>query len=290
MIRPKNFGYNPQTAVSNSFQNETNKDVRQQAVIEFEQAHEILVSKGIEVKVFNDQDALLPDAIFPNNWISHVPNESVVVYPMLTENRRAEVRTDVIEWMSQFLNERVMDIRGDYSRILEGTGSIVFDHQSKTAFACVSPRTNLSLLRDFSSQIGYTTLSFESVDVNGGQIYHTNVVMSLGEDIGIICLESIQDLLERSMLKAHLEKIGKKVLEISYHQMNHFAGNALEVINKEGERFYVMSTTAYESLNDDQIEAIEASTEIIQIDIPTIEQIGGGSIRCMMAGLFNYPK
>jgi hypothetical protein len=290
MIRPKNFGYNPQTAVSNSFQNETNKDVRQQAVIEFEQAHEILVSKGIEVKVFNDQDALLPDAIFPNNWISHVPNESVVVYPMLTENRRAEVRTDVIEWMSQFLNERVMDIRGDYSRILEGTGSIVFDHQSKTAFACVSPRTNLSLLRDFSSQIGYTTLSFESVDVNGGQIYHTNVVMSLGEDIGIICLESIQDLLERSMVKAHLEKIGKKVLEISYHQMNHFAGNALEVINKEGERFYVMSTTAYESLNDDQIEAIEASTEIIQIDIPTIEQIGGGSIRCMMAGLFNYPK
>jgi hypothetical protein len=290
MIRPKNFGYNPQTAVSNSFQNETNKDVRQQAVIEFEQAHEILVSKGIEVKVFNDQDALLPDAIFPNNWISHVPNEAVVVYPMLTENRRAEVRTDVIEWMSQFLNERVMDIRGDYSRILEGTGSIVFDHQSKTAFACVSPRTNLSLLRDFSSQIGYTTLSFESVDVNGGQIYHTNVVMSLGEDIGIICLESIQDLLERSMVKAHLEKIGKKVLEISYHQMNHFAGNALEVINKEGERFYVMSTTAYESLNDDQIEAIEASTEIIQIDIPTIEQIGGGSIRCMMAGLFNYPK
>jgi hypothetical protein len=276
--------------VSNSFQNETNKDVRQQAVIEFEQAHEILVSKGIEVKVFNDQDALLPDAIFPNNWISHVPNEAVVVYPMLTENRRAEVRTDVIEWMSQFLNERVMDIRGDYSRILEGTGSIVFDHQSKTAFACVSPRTNLSLLRDFSSQIGYTTLSFESVDVNGGQIYHTNVVMSLGEDIGIICLESIQDLLERSMVKAHLEKIGKKVLEISYHQMNHFAGNALEVINKKSERFYVMSTTAYESLNDDQIEAIEASTEIIQIDIPTIEQIGGGSIRCMMAGLFNYPK
>lgn len=290
MVRPNHFGFNSQTAGSNSFQNQSDQNVSQRAQEEFDNAVNILRSNHIDVKVFEDQSEILPDAIFPNNWISHVPNKGVVVYPMLTPNRKAEVRFDIVDWAQKQLNENVLfDLRDDI-RILEGTGSVVFDHVRKIAFACESPRTDLSLLKDFCDNIGYQTVSFLAVDLKGDPIYHTNVVMSLGDKVAIICLESIPDILERTMVKKSLEKLDKEIIEITYAQMNHFAGNALEVVSEMEEVKYVMSQTAFDSLSSDQISKIEKHASILVIDIPTIENIGGGSIRCMMAGFFNYPR
>ncbi|MCB9224708.1 MAG: arginine deiminase-related protein [Crocinitomicaceae bacterium] len=293
MIRPKHFGFNEQTAGSNSFQHQSSDDVSIIAQQEFDGMVEVLRSKEIDVKVFEDQEIVLPDSVFPNNWISNFPKEALVIYPMLTPNRRDEVREDVIEWALQalMLDEFIdLTMAQEEDRILEGTGSVVFDHASKTAFASVSPRTDLSLLKDLCDNMGYETVSFEAVDLNGDQIYHTNVVMSIGSQVTIICLESIPDLLERAMVKRSLEKIGKEIIEITYNQMNQFAGNAYEVINKQGKHFYAMSSTAYNALNEVQKAVVSSSMEILSISIPTIEKVGGGSVRCMMAGLFNYPK
>ena len=292
MVRPQSFGYNPQTALSNSFQNKvSSEDVSTIAQKEFDEMVTLFESKKIKTKIFSDIEKNLPDSVFPNNWISHIPGEAIVVYPMLTENRRKEVRPDIIDEIVKELNEStIIDLRTESNLILEGTGSIIFDHKSKFAFACVSPRTDLSLLKMLCDEVGYKSITFESVDVGGKQIYHTNVMLSIADRFAVVCLESIPDFIERSMLKKSLENIGKEIVDINYSQMNSFAANALEVLNEEGDSFYAMSKTAFDALKPEQIKLIEKSSIILPIQIENIERVGGGSVRCMMAGFFNYPK
>lgn len=292
MVRPKSFGFNPETAMSNSFQNKgDSEDVSVVAQKEFDEMVALFESEKINTKVFEDIEMNLPDSVFPNNWISHIPGQAIVVYPMLTENRKREVRADVIEYLVHLLNESsIIDLRTESDLILEGTGSIIFDHESRTAFACVSPRTDLSLLKLLCDQIDYKTITFESVDLQGKQIYHTNVMLSIADKFAVICLESIPDFIERSMIKKSLESIGKEIVDISYAQMKAFGANALEVLNVEGESYYAMSKTAFKALEKEQIELIEKSSKILPVQIDNIERVGGGSVRCMMAGIFNYPK
>lgn len=291
MVRPSSFGFNHQTAESNSFQNHSVlENVNVLAQQEFDQMVAKIAANNIEVKVFDDVEQGLPDSIFPNNWISNIPNKTIVIYPMLTENRKKEVRSDIIAWGSSLLGfEEVVDLRNQ-DLILEGTGSIVFDHLNKIAFAAISPRTSITLLNELCQKIGYRSVSFESVDLKGGQIYHTNVVMSVGEQFAIVCLESVPDIIERTMLKKELEQLGKEIIEISYAQMNSFAGNALEVSSVDGSVYFLMSTTAENCLSENQKSAIEQYAKILSFDISTIEKVGGGSVRCMLAGFFNYPK
>ncbi|MEO9530950.1 MAG: arginine deiminase-related protein [Crocinitomicaceae bacterium] len=293
MVRPKGFGFNHQTATSNSFQKKIEgNDVLKKAQSEFDQMVEKLQSKNVSVKVFEDLRGDLPDSIFPNNWISHTANQ-LVIYPMLTENRRAEVRSDVIDFFSNELNvEAVLDYsqRVTEELFLEGTGSIIFDHSNKLAYACISPRTDVKLLNQLCAELGYRSITFESVDLKGGQIYHTNVMLSVAEHFAVVCLESIPDLLERSLLKKSLENSGKEVIDISYRQMNQFAANALEVAAKDGQFYYCLSKTSLDSLTPNQAERIEIYSKLLDFEIPTIENVGGGSVRCMMAGFFNYPK
>lgn len=288
MIRPGSFGFNPQTAHSNSFQNKIEIDqVASKAIKEFDEMTSIIQTHNIALKVFEDNQTGSPDAVFPNNWISNIPGNSIVVYPMLTENRKKEVRPDIINWLSNRLDlSQIIDLRAS-EHILEGTGSIVFDHDNKTAFACISPRTSIKLLNQLCETIRYQSVSFESVDLQGEQIYHTNVMMSIASDFALVCFESIPDILERQMLKKQLEKAGKEVIDISYSQMNSFAANALEVISVEGEKFFLMSQTAHNCLSTNQKNRIETYAKILAFAIPTIEKVGGGSVRCMLAGFFD---
>lgn len=291
MVKPKSFGFNSETAHSNSFQNSLgDADNGSKAREEFKKMVIELESNQIDLMVFEDLIEGLPDSVFPNNWISNIPDQAVVVYPMLTPNRKREVRDDIINWTKEKLNlSDLIDLRNEET-ILEGTGSIVFDHSNKIAFAAISPRTSIQLLNKLCSMIGYESYSFESVDLSGGQIYHTNVMMSIAEKYAVVCFESIIDPIERSMLKKKLESLNKVLIEISYPQMNAFAGNVLEVNNKSSESVLLMSRTAREAFSENQINVIESYSKILDFDISTIEKIGGGSVRCMLAGFFNYPK
>lgn len=294
MVKPKSFGFNHETSGSNSFQNESeNTAVHEIARIEFDQMVQTFIENKIDVTVFEDEINGLPDSIFPNNWLSHVPKHGLVVYPMLTENRRKEVRFDIVNKLKHQLDVmNIIDLRASIedSLYLEGTGSIIFDHASKKAFACISPRTDLKVLNHLCELIGYDSITFESTDLNGQQIYHTNVMLSIAVKFAVVCLESIPDILERAMLKQSLERIGKEVVDISYTQMNSFGANALEVVNQEGKSFFALSQSAFDAFSADQISLIEKYTTMLPIRIKTIESVGGGSVRCMMAGLFNYPK
>ena len=294
MIKPKSFGFNKATSSSNSFQNEVKiENVSAKVKDEFIDMVNVLESNKVDLKVIEDKEDDLPDSIFPNNWISQIPNETLVVYSMFTENRRKEVRKDIINWAVKKLNiSNFIDLTSQYKSLeyLEGTGSIVFDHDNKIAYACNSVRTSINLLSRLCNKIGYKTVFFESFGSDGMQVYHTNVMMSIGQKVVIVCLDSIHDLKERELLKNELYKSGKEIIEITYDQMNSFAANALEISSKDGEVFYVMSKTAVDVLEENQLNKIGNHSKIITIQIPTIEKIGGGSVRCMMAGFFNYPR
>lgn len=289
MVRPSNFGFNHETAASNAFQQQADlEDVAQKAEDEFDGMLALLEAKGVKTHVVLDQ-LQLPDAVFPNNWISQHPNYGLVIYPMLSELRQKEVNLEAVAALKNELNvDSILDLR-NAEGILEGTGSIIFDHESRTMFACVSERTDVKLLSALAEKIGYTSVSFQAVDVQGQAIYHTNVMLSISDKYAVVCLESIEDVLERAMLKSRLEKIGKHVIPISFTQMNQFLANCLEVLSEDGSSLLVMSSTAANSLTENQKSVIELYSEIVAVTIDTIEQIGGGSARCMMAG-FYCPK
>lgn len=290
MIRPKSFGFNSQTAGSNSFQQTIEgENISQKAILEFDAMVGQLIDYQIPVKVFDDQKSGLPDSVFPNNWIAQMPAGDVFVFPMFSANRRAEIRKDIIDYLESLKGNSVIDLSNyvEKEMFLEGTGSMVIDYGHKTAFACESPRTNIQLFDKFCDIAGYEPFSFSSFDLKGAPIYHTNVMMAVANDYALVCLESVQDLLEQNMLKKKLSANGKQVIPISYQQMNSFAGNALELLNSQGESHLVISKTAYDSLGTDQILAIEKYSTIVPISIPFIEKVGGGSVRCMIAGIFS---
>lgn len=292
MIRPVRFGFNEETAESNAFQDAEiaakTKDVAQEdALEEFDNMVAQLRAAGVNVLVYEDTpEPYTPDSIFPNNWVSFHQSGKIVLYPMQAANRRLERRMDIIEDLkTNFQVEQIIDLthfekEGKY---LEGTGSMVLDRRYKIAYACLSPRTHSKVLDAFVEEMGYKVVKFHATDAAGKAVYHTNVVMCVGDSFAVVCLQSINDLDERLMVRDELEKSGKQVIEITLEQMNSFAGNMLLVNNKRGEKLLVMSTQAFESLSHKQRDEIDDYATLIHFDLSVIEGNGGGSARCMMA-------
>lgn len=289
MIRPVSFTYNAQTATSNSFQKEgiSHTNTQTDALAEFNQMLSKLTNYGIQVHVVDDTlEPHTPDSIFPNNWISFHENNWVGIYPMHAENRRTERRADILELISKdFLLEEMMDYTAAESenKFLEGTGSMVLDRTHKICYACISPRTDIDLLKQFCTDFAYQLVSFNAVNETGTPIYHTNVVMSVTTDFLIICLECIPSEAERQSILASTKK---QVIEITMDQLNHFAGNVLEVLGSNNTKNLVMSDEAYQAFTPQQIQLIETHCHIIHSSLHTIESNGGGSARCMMAEIF----
>jgi len=298
MIEPIAFGYNAETAKNNYFQVEqTGSDIQSKALAEFSTFVGKLRGKGINVIIIKDTlDPHTPDSIFPNNWVSFHNDGKVVLYPMFASNRRVERRDDIIETIEAQGFEVVEVDDWSFSEtqghFLEGTGSMIFDHDNKIAYGSVSLRLDEKLFREFCSKYGFTPVVFHSFQTVGTErlpIYHTNVMMCVADKFVVICLDCIDDELEREKVVETIKGSGKEIIEISEEQMQQFAGNMLQVQNKDGEKFLVMSQTAYQSLYSEQVAAIEKYCEIIYSDLNTIEVNGGGSARCMLAEVF-LPK
>ncbi len=295
MIRPVRFGYNPQTAASNAFQSAEGADnqeaIQAAALAEFDAFAGLLRQAGVRVLVFEDrQDAPQPDSIFPNNWLSTHDSGTLILYPMFAPSRRAERRMDIVKSLTEehgFKISMVLDLSGNemFDRFLEGTGSMVLDREVRAIYACLSDRTNKSLLTDFARIFGFQLHAFDALDEQGRPIYHTNVVMHIGSRLAVICLDALPES-QRADVRDALDQGGKTVLPISLEQMSRFAGNMLEVRNDKGQHFTVMSQQALDALSPDQRAAIESFTPILSSPLDTIEKYGGGSARCMMAELF----
>ena len=289
MIRPVNFGFNEQTAGSNAFQNRNaeQREVQDRALKEFDNLVSILQENGVEVIVIDDtHEPHTPDSIFPNNWVSFHQDGTVFLYPMMAENRRLERREDIIMGLEdEFKVKHVIDLsRFEHeNKFLEGTGSMVLDRENKIAYACLSPRTNKEVLDLFCSESGYKAILFHAIDENGMDIYHTNVLMCVGNSFVVICLDSIKDPQEKENVISALKSTRKQIVPISFTQMNQFAGNMLELNNQSGESLVVMSKSAWESLNYEQRTTLNTFSKPVYADISTIENNGGGSARCMIA-------
>jgi hypothetical protein len=295
MIRPVNFGFNAQTAVNNAFQVAgANAAAQEKAQGEFDNFVSVLRTNGVDVTVIDDTpEPHTPDSIFPNNWISFHDADTICLYPMFAANRRQERKPPVIQQLQKaFTITNTFDFTGyeNDQLFLEGTGSMVLDRDHKIAYACLSPRTHQRVLDDFCQKMGYRPVLFTAVDGEGKAIYHTNVMMCVADRYVVICLQSLPNHAEYQMVQEVIGKTGKELVNISFDQMNHFAGNMLQVQNKAGEKLLVMSTQAYESLHDEQIKKLEGYNRILHAPLTTIETNGGGSARCMMAEVFLKEK
>lgn len=295
MVRPAHFAFNEETAANNAFQSRDGRldpeQMRQQAMQEFDGFVEQLRAAGVQVTVAKDSATpIKPDAVFPNNWVTFHQEGLVITYPMFAPTRRRERRRQIIDQVLKegFHADRRLNFEFNEKRdrFLEGTGSIIFDHAHRLAYACLSPRTDEQLLTDLCQEIGYQPVVFHSTDANGQAVYHTNVMMALGETFVVICLESVRDQSEREMLERQFIAAGKEIVAISLAQMNAFAGNMLQVRTTAGKTLLVMSTTAYQALTPEQITTLEQHTQLLHVPITTIETYGGGSARCMMAEVF----
>jgi hypothetical protein len=294
MIRPARFESNPQTAASNRFQGkiDTSADEQQHAArSEFDNLVAALREKGIEVVVVEDTaEPHTPDSIFPNNWVSFHADGRVVLYPMEADNRRAERRMEIIESLAGthgFLVRELIDLSSheESGRYLEGTGSMVLDRVNRLAYACLSSRTTLEVLGEFAQRMGYDVVAFDAAGEDGIPIYHTNVLMNIGENIAVICDEAIRDEDQRHAVLQRLRQSGHDVVSLSYQQLGAFAGNMLELRTANGERLIAMSQQACDALTVAQRQQLEANGQIVSADIRTIENSAGGSVRCMLAEL-----
>jgi len=294
MVRPANFGPNPETARSNSFQSAAQlselEGIRQRAVTEFDAAVDTLRQAGIEVIVA--QDTFLEerrDAVFPNNWVSFHAGGEVFLYPMQAKARRTERRKAVVdEVRAKFNISQVTDISASEEQglFLEGTGSLIFDYAHQVVYASRSIRTSEELVRAHAARLGYKAVVFDAFDRQGTPIYHTNVLMCLGSGYCVVCLSSIPEGQERRVFLDNLKDAGHEIVDISYEQMEHFAGNMMEVATTETRPALVMSATAFGVLTSSQKIILEKYANLIAIEVPTIEKYGGGSARCMMAGIY----
>ena len=298
MIEPAAFGFNAETAQNNYFQvNSENAETQNRALQEFNNFVEKLRSKGINVITMKDTlEPHTPDSIFPNNWISMHQDGTVVLYPMCAVNRRWERRNDILEILKRnFSVKEIIDLSASENdgKFLEGTGSMIFDHDNKLAYGSVSLRLDEKLFREFCEKFGFEPVVFHSYQTANNErlpIYHTNVMMCVADQFVVICLDCIDDETERVKVVNAIVNSGKEIIEISESQMQQFAGNMLQVQNSEGKKFLVMSQSAYQSLNSEQISNIEKYSEIIYSDLETIETNGGGSARCMLAEVFLEKK
>jgi len=290
MIRPHYFYPNVETANDNTFQRSIldveQEIIWQRAKDEVSNAAETLKQHGVNVLLFEDTKPLTPDSVFPNNWFSTHADGKIILYPMSALNRRKERREDIIARLHQLFEvTETFDLSSleKSSAYLEGTGAMVLDHNSKTAFSAISNRANPETFLFWCNQFGYTPISFSACDQTGVAIYHTNVLMCIATDFTLVGLNTITDLNERSTVKSHLEMAGKTIIPLSSYQISQFAGNAIELQSKNG-RILALSETAFSSLNKLQTAQIEKSAKIVPMNVPTIEA-AGGSIRCMIAGI-----
>ena len=299
MVRPANFGYNPETADNNVFQSNNDsrsiEEIAAMAMKEFDELLSRLEAASIEVVVI--EDSVQPkktDAVFPNNWFTTHDDGRIILYPMYSPNRRLERRTDIIDYLQE--TYEVSEVKSytaheDKGVILEGTGSMIIDRPNEIIYACLSQRTDQRLLDDLAAELGgYEVMGFVAVDDQGVPYYHTNVIMTLGDDLAIICLESIADPNERARVEEKLKSTGKVIVDISRSQVLKYCGNMLQVNNTKGEQYMVMSQSARDHLTPSQISQIESYVTILSSPIDIIEEYGGGSARCMLAELFLAPK
>ncbi|HSN17777.1 MAG TPA: arginine deiminase-related protein [Gammaproteobacteria bacterium] len=290
MIRPANFGANPETAGSNAFQQslESGAGVQAKALTEFDALVEVLRTAGVVVEVFEDRtEPVTPDAVFPNNWVSFHADGSAWLYPMLALNRRWERRPDILEALKSERGYRLADVH-DLShseldgRFLEGTGSLVLDRVNRIAYACLSPRTDARLLQEWGAQSGYAVVSFRARDTKGRPIYHTNVMLCIGSGFALGCFDCV-DAADRERVIQRLADTGHEVVPISPYQMEAFAGNMLELTGRYGGHVLAMSSRAERALNPAQRGTLEKYASIVSSPIDTIEACAGGSVRCMLA-------
>lgn len=298
MVRPASFGYNPQTAASNKFQRLPAGATEETAAApqEFDALAGALNGDGVRVCVVEDTiEPAKPDAVFPNNWVSFHEDGTVVLYPMQAECRRYERRGEVVDEVASRLGFKVTRLLNltsheQHGRYLEGTGSLVMDHIERTAYACISSRTHAAVLQEWAKELGYEPIILNAFDRAGAPIYHTNVLMCIGERVAIVGTEAIVAA-DRGPIVERLRASGREVIEIGHTEIEHFAGNMLELGTWDealGDyRVLVMSETARHSLSADAFARLSACTdEVLAVPIPTIERLGGGSVRCMLAEVF----
>jgi hypothetical protein len=293
MVRPTSFGFDIETAKSNAFQNEpvaSDNTTLARANDEFEKMVTTLTAYGIDVVVVEDSPVPpKPNAVFPNNWLSMWPDGHIFLYPMATQSRRIE-RTDLALNIlkNRFVVNKITNL-SDYEnqhRYLESTGVMIFNHQTKTAYGCLSIRCNAALFTMHAGELQYKPIVFHAVDEAGIPIYHTNVMMGVQSSTAVVCLEAVRDEKEKDQLRTSLENAGLTIVDITYRQMNSFCGNVLELHNPQGERFLALSQTAYDAFTLEQREILSLDKTLIPLAIPTIELVGGGSVRCMLAEIF----
>ncbi|WP_107037972.1 citrulline utilization hydrolase CtlX [Brumimicrobium mesophilum] len=298
MIRPVAFRKNEETAENNFFQQDiegTPEEINLAAQNEFDGLVQKLRDYGVKVHVFDDiAENNSPDSVFPNNWVSFHEEKTAILYPLFAVNRRVERREELICQIGD-TEYVIIIIVSDYigneddNKYLEGTGSLVLDRGNKKVYCGLSERSHESLVHEFSNDQGYTPIVFvANQTVNGMRkpIYHTNVMLSIAETFAVVCLESIDDIDQRNIVIQNLTNDGKEIIEISERQMHSFAGNMLQVESENGSKAMVMSEQAYSSLTESQIVSIESHCDILFSDLTTIETLGGGSARCMMAEVF----
>lgn len=290
MVRPRSFQANLETAETNAFQQKTllsPKEMNALAQKEFDIYRSKLEQNGITVVCHDEpQGAETPDAVFPNNWFSVLPNGQVFLFPMQAANRRREVQPS---WLEPYARMKpVVDLRHWASSgvFLEGTGSLILDHNHKQGYACVSERTQIPAIKDFEQHSGYTVFTFTAKDLGGVPFYHTNVMMALGLKTALVCLESISSEAERSKLCEFLTSSGFEIVAISQNQVLEFAGNMLFLSNTNGKTFWICSERAFRSLTPSQRDTLQTDGEFIWSPLPTIENVGGGSARCMLGEIF----
>jgi hypothetical protein len=296
MIRPSRFYLNPETAADNAFQRNDARDsdaLTLMARKEFDAAVQMLRDGGVSVHVFEDTaEPEKPDAVFPNNWISTHEDGRIALFPMYSALRRRERRQDIVEELRK--HYRVTDVIDysafeDHGSYLEGTGSLVLDHLNKIAYVSLSNRSNPKVVKRFADDFGYEPVTFTSVSSNGQPIYHTNVIMCIATGFAMVGLEMIPNKAERQQVRACLEKTGKEIVELSADQIANFAGNAIELHNKDGEKLLVLSSRAVRALTENQREKLSRYARLVPLDLPTIE-LAGGSARCMIATIHLPPR
>ena len=298
MVRPTSFRANEQTAVNNHYQKDMSsipqEELQVLAQAEFDAFVEKLRGIGVNVVVFNAKDGLdTPDSHFPNNWISFHENGTVGLYPMFAENRRSERREEVLTLLENegFQIENIVDYSsGEEENVfLEGTGSLILDRVNRKAYCALSQRADEGLFIEFCEDFEYTPVVFtanQTVDGQRTPIYHTNVMMGLGETFAVICLDSIDNKKERKNVIKHLKEDGKEIIAITEAQVSNFAGNMLQVVGADKQPYLIMSQAAHDSLTSKQITQLEKHTKLMASSLKIIEACGGGSARCMMAEVF----
>lgn len=301
MIRPVAFRMNEQTAVNNYYQKVVDSllpsTVNAKAQQEFDAFVEKLRAVGVNVIVVDDREGVdTPDSVFPNNWVSFHENGDVALYPMFAENRRSERREDILDMLEDhgFVIDNIVDYTSaeEDGIFLEGTGSLVLDRENGKAYCALSPRADEELVIEYCEDFDLGPVIFEAFQTVDGErrhIYHTNVMMCIGSTFAVICADCIDDKQERKMVLDNLRADGKEIILLTETQLNHFAGNMLQVQGKD-KSYLVMSDSAKSVLTADQLKKIEKHTEILSANLDTIEACGGGSARCMMAEVFLLKK